>query len=594
MSETDIQKIAVYDDRIIQERPAFAVKQGALSLTNAPFRAISQSTAHVQRKCTLSSLNVFVNRDVDLTSTFYVKGDLTFNTAPANGVSVLNLGKDTAVPAFPLHSLCNTVTCTINDATTTLNVNDVIYEMLRLTDFEKNRKQRTCPTMLDKYGNYEDGKGAINDVLSGYQDATDFDNVPNGAYFAVHEVDNAGVVLATPTAGDGSETDFTLYFRITSTEKIMLSPFVFSDLHENDTGLFGVQNMNFVMNIGTGSRILRTNREDCTMTAALYTPQNKSSAFENSQLDVQFLTPSLSVPLPPRSIVPYWEFPRYLSSHNLSGFTSGAKTNIISNTIVLPCIPDLFLIYAKPRVSDLTTNDADFYFPVEHISLQFDNFAGVLSSHNVHQLYSMSFQNGLEIDYNSWRGQAKTAESKNTNTQLVGGFLCLRPGTDITLQEGQAPGLLGSYSFQCNITIRNTSSRTFQNANLFIVAVNSGFFETQNGSSRILKSVLSEADVLSAKTGGTTTGNLQRMVGSGLGKHLGSRLMTMIRNHRPIVSSVKTALQNSNSKVANKVGDFLETKGFGQCGAGVTGAGKTGAGKEKKKDQKKAILSRLM
>ena len=43
-----------------------------------------------------------------------------------------------------------------------------------------------------------------------------------------------------------------------------------------------------------------------------------------------------------------------------------------------------------------------------------------------------------------------------------------------------------------------------------------------------------------------------------------SRLMTMIRNHRPIVSSVKTALQNSNSKVANKVGDFLETKGFGQ------------------------------
>ena len=172
----------------------------------------------------------------------------------------------------------------------------------------------------------------------------------------------------------------------------------------------------------------------------------------------------------------------------------------------------------------------------------------------------------------------------------------MRPGTDITLQEGQAPGLLGSYSFQCNVTIRNTSSRAFSHANLFIVAVNSGFFETQNGSSRILKSVLSEADVLGAKTGGTTTGNLQRMVGSGLGKHLGSRLMTMIRNHRPIVSSVKTALQNSNNKVANRVGDFLETKGYGQCGAGSTGAGVTGAGKSKvkKKEQKKAILSRLM
>ena len=78
MSETDIQKIAVYDDRIIQERPAFAVKQGALSLTNAPFRAISQSTSQHTHNVNVPSLNVFVDRGVDWTSTFYVKADLTF------------------------------------------------------------------------------------------------------------------------------------------------------------------------------------------------------------------------------------------------------------------------------------------------------------------------------------------------------------------------------------------------------------------------------------------------------------------------------------------------------------------------------------
>ena len=227
-------------------------------------------------------------------------------------------------------------------------------------------------------------------------------------------------------------------------------------------------------------------------------------------------------------------------------------------------------------------------------SIQFDNFAGVLSSHSTEQLYSMSFQNGLETDYNSWRGQAKTKEG---HTQLVGGFLVLKPSKDITLQEGQAPGLLGQYSFQANCRVRNThTTETYTHLDLFIVAVNSGFFETQNGSSRILKSILSEADVLGAKQGGTTTGNIQRMVGSGLGKQIGSRLMTMIRNHRPIVTAVKTALQNSNNKVANKVGNMLETKGFGSCGAGVTGAGVTGAGKssKKKESSKKAILSRLM
>ena len=591
MSETDIQKVSVYDDRIIQERPAYAVNQGALSLTNAPFRAISQSASQHTYNVNVPSVNTFVDRGIDWTSTFFIKAKLKFDGGHAPGANdnLLTIGLDTALPAFPLHSLCNTVTCTINDATTTLNVNDVIYEMLRLTDYKKNRNQRTCPTMLDKYGNYNDSVGNINHTLSGYQDATDYDNVPNGAHFQVDYVDNSGVPLLPghfPPKGNGSDLDYDVNLRVTSTEKIMLSPFIFSDVHENDTGLFGVQNMNFVMNIGTGSRILRTNRANCTMTCELFTPSGKSSAFQNSQLDVQFLTPSLSVPLPQRSIVPYWEFPRYISSHDLPTFAPNELTEVISNTIVLPCIPDLFLIYAKPRVSDLTTNDADFYF---HISIQFDNFAGVLSSHSTEQLYSMSFQNGLETDYNSWRGQAKTKEG---HTQLVGGFLVLKPSKDITLQEGQAPGLLGQYSFQANCRVRNThTTETYTHLDLFIVAVNSGFFETQNGSSRILKSILSEADVLGAKQGGTTTGNIQRMVGSGLGKQIGSRLMTMIRNHRPIVTAVKTALQNSNNKVANKVGNMLETKGFGSCGAGVTGAGKSS---KKKESSKKAILSRLM
>jgi hypothetical protein len=39
----DIEKLAVFDDRIVQTRPKYAVEKGALSLTNAPFAAISQS-----------------------------------------------------------------------------------------------------------------------------------------------------------------------------------------------------------------------------------------------------------------------------------------------------------------------------------------------------------------------------------------------------------------------------------------------------------------------------------------------------------------------------------------------------------------------
>ena len=41
----DIEKLAVFDSRIVQNRPKYAVEKGALSLTNAPFNAISATSS---------------------------------------------------------------------------------------------------------------------------------------------------------------------------------------------------------------------------------------------------------------------------------------------------------------------------------------------------------------------------------------------------------------------------------------------------------------------------------------------------------------------------------------------------------------------
>jgi hypothetical protein len=70
-------------------------------------------------------------------------------------------GRDFALTAFPLNSLCSTLTATINDTTSVINSQDVLKEVLRLTDYSKNRLQRTCPTMLDKYQSYNDAFGAL-------------------------------------------------------------------------------------------------------------------------------------------------------------------------------------------------------------------------------------------------------------------------------------------------------------------------------------------------------------------------------------------------------------------------------------------------
>ena len=58
----DIQKEAVFDDRIVQSRPRYAVEKGALSLTNAPFNAIASTASQMTFNVYVPSENVFVDR----------------------------------------------------------------------------------------------------------------------------------------------------------------------------------------------------------------------------------------------------------------------------------------------------------------------------------------------------------------------------------------------------------------------------------------------------------------------------------------------------------------------------------------------------
>ena len=160
----DIEKMAVFDSRIVQSRPRYAVEKGALSLTNAPFNAISATSSQHTYNIYVPSENVFVDRGVEWTSTAYLTStlaiteDIVVDEIPV-GTPLVVPAVDFALCAFPLNSLCSTLTATINDTTSVINSQDVLKEVLRLTDYKKNRLQRNCPTMLDKYQCYDDAYG---------------------------------------------------------------------------------------------------------------------------------------------------------------------------------------------------------------------------------------------------------------------------------------------------------------------------------------------------------------------------------------------------------------------------------------------------
>lgn len=478
---SDIEKLSVFDSRIVQQRPKFAVDKGALSNTNAPFNAIAATSSQMTFNLQVPSLNVFMDRELQWTTGVNMKTDVAVDTTgisvPAGGdgtgstIPVLAFGKDVALSAFPLQAMCSTMTATINDTTSTINTADVLYEVLRLVDRKYNKLRKNTPSMLDKYQLYNDAVGAINNPLASYFDADDYDNVPNGAFWDIVFTDANGQELnGSGTYNDGTHlvaftngvpvltsngTDlyenYRIFFRYRATELLVLSPFIFNEECGDRVGLFGVQNIQLVFNFQAPTRILRNASQasgDNTRTIS-NVGFNGSSPFVNPRVNVMFLTPSLDIALPPKSVVPYLEYPRYISTPN-QAIPSGGSATLQSQTITLPQIPDMLLIYAKPQV--YTSNgEGDFYCPIDQISVNFDNFAGLLSSHSAEQLYAMSVDNGLHMDWNTWNGQGRVVNNDPSvqlsvananNVPLVGGFLVLKMGKDITLQAGQAPSVV--------------------------------------------------------------------------------------------------------------------------------------------------------
>jgi hypothetical protein len=254
----------------------------------------------------------------------------------------------------------------------------------------------------------------------------------------------------------------------------------------------------------------------------------------------------------------------------------------------------MLIIYAKPRVYADTTV-ADFYLPITRISINWDNFSGLLNAHTTEQLYQMCVHTGLNMDFNEWRGYARSDKAGGALIQTVGGFLVLKLGQDITLQSGSAAGLIGNYSTQFEVTVQNTSYAAVDPI-LYVIAVNSGFVETMAGSSRLLKAILSESDILSAPpVEGLTRDSLQRITGAGFFSNLSSMLskalpyvskgVELYKASKPLGQALKGALPEGKMK------DIMGAVGYGMpSGAGMAGAAMpSGAGKKMK-----GLSARLM
>ena len=448
MSET-FEKILVKDDRLgcITPKVKYQVFKGGQNITCQTYKAISQTAANHVYSVQVPSLETIISREVLWRSTITLK--ISHPNKPAHEFPV-NYGVTDALSAFPLHSLVNVMSATINNNTVTTNVQETLPLLLRMVDPEEFAKYSSMsPTALDFLAYYEDAveemafqidrsnntadgippvpflylhgpddveptgvherglrpTGYIshpNNVLSYDMNrpaGTSYYHKPRGSWKLKELWANDGGIPRLPTTDD---TEVFVKFEVC--EPLLMSPFVFGSGFGKQ-GFYGVQSMNFqmVMTGGNANRAWRSARYHTNIKTATIVE------FEDSQLVFQFITPHASDMLDPRNVVPYYELPIYkttgfetLPGNSKRGLISDTGTffeplvkTLYSSSIQLTCIPDKLIVCVRKNIGGLSCNDTDSYATIKGISINFNNQAGLLSSMTPEQLYRSSLQSGL-------------------------------------------------------------------------------------------------------------------------------------------------------------------------------------------------------
>jgi len=565
----------------------YVVKSGAAQTTLQQFPSTAASSSNMIFSVQVPSENIVIGRDI------LIESDMAFNfevgsaavpitldvlaesNKPPTGY-IIGWGRECALNAFPMSQLMNTATSTINNTSVSVNLQDVLPQLLRLNDsrclYAYNGMTPSLPDQA--YYNYENGVGALNNPLGSYNNAgQDVCLVPRGAFpvqLVVEHRVGAGAFAAdgSPIAANtiinnsleqlpyaNSDPDilfapeqyWKVYVKFQVSEPLFLSPFTWSNPEFNAQGLLGINNMAFNFNIdstlkrimcdGSGLKSAGVPLVKVVGSGAgtIVDPSGsvlQSGLFNNTNMLLKFLSTQPSDRLETKNVVPYMDFPRYLTNAtNNAPIGAKVSTKVTSNNLQLNQLPDYFIICVRKQMASMTIQDASAFLRIKSISVNLNNASGLLSSARAQDLWKMSVKNGSTQSWAEFSGEqwsfgngpdftaidiSGTSGSLNTggsNVPTTGSLLILSPPYDLSLPDYLSSGSLGNFNFQIQLDIENQSSDSVT-PEICVICVNSGIFITQQGVSSVYSGLLTREQTLRTK-GEPVSDEPSRRIGGG-------------------------------------------------------------------------------
>ena len=536
-------KTVLVKDSVIGDITAdydFAVKSGASQTTYQRFPSTSASNSALIFNLQVPSENVVIDRAIMLTSglTFTVNAGsqaVVANQVPI-GQSAFDYGMTDALQAFPLNSLFTTATAQINNTTVTMNTQDVLPSLLRMNNSrELYRYNSMTPSLPDQaYGNYIDGVGANNNGLASYDNASyDIDQVPRGAFPVVVSIDHyiAGVLTDNSPISTAVTDTWVITVSTVVTEPVILSPFIFGEPQYNKQGLLGINNMTFTFNIDAQCKRLFSTANSYITSITLGTALQPNGFTTSLPIGIaqqpsapalllKFLSTQPSDLIQTKNVVPYMDFPRYLtSSANNATILAGGTAQLTSSNLQINQIPDLFLINVRIPMSQQRWYNSSSFLTINNISINLNNQSGLLSSASQYDLWRFSVENGSTQSWGEFSGQQLVVNNTTGAGDIVattGSLLVISPAYQLSLPDYISSGSLGNYNLQFQVNVTNQFGFTIT-PEIIVTCVNSGIFVTQSGVSSIYTGILTKEMVLATKAGSQasamTSAEVARMVG---------------------------------------------------------------------------------
>jgi len=331
-----------------------------------------------------------------------------------------------------------------------------------LTRFDSDNVKRNgfaslALAMDDNVQDYRCGSGLNTNVLAPYGDNTS--NPSRGQYPWEYIVGPVNQLAPAQAASGTIQVDFYEY--------VVLPPFIWDGCEAG--GLTHINQLQFTWTFGSN---LQRMWSRCPNVTAGGVQLNALTAlnvnYVSSELQLFYITPRLTDVIPDEIIYPYYNVVNYRTSPiNGSLAPAGIASNVATNNLQLQAIPSKIIVYVKQNDNILYTpisgtnqsvvSQPDCFAQITGINVTWNNNAGLFSSATPAQLWEMSIQNGMTMSYNDWFGETNPLCQSAAGVQpaLTGSIICFMPGKDLNLSDIEAPGMVGQYNLQIQVSYVN-------------------------------------------------------------------------------------------------------------------------------------------